>query len=483
MKERLGILKWIVGCLLGALLCAPESLLSQDSTSGKAPTTNLVAPALPAGSPDTKPKKEIDKEIVKALEAKKAQTHEALKSKQEDIEKARQEADKAIQEKLLLEKQTPLTQKEIQVKRGEIRTLEKELALSPNLEIKKRLKALREEASKAEQQLQVNQKKLSTAEANVELAQGRISYNQQAIEDLQKELGDLKREKAARRGWVDKSIDSALIFLVGIVLWKIKKYAIRKFEGAITDKDAIRESEVVLRLKTMTAIFQWLLSIIIIGIVAYMILEEFGLNMTPLLAGVGIVGLAFGFGGQYLIRDIINGIFILIENQYNINDVIKIGDIGGLVEGVNLRYTRLRDVEGRVIYIPNGEIKVVINFTKEFSQAVLDIGVAYKENVDKVMDVMRQVGAEMRQDDYFRKIILEDLEMLGVDALADSQVTIRCRIKTKPIKQWEVAREFRRRIKNRFDELGIEIPFPHRTLYTGTGPENDWLKKLAQERG
>jgi small conductance mechanosensitive channel len=199
-----------------------------------------------------------------------------------------------------------------------------------------------------------------------------------------------------------------------------------------------------------------------------MMLENFGINVAPLLAGAGIVGLALGFGGQYLIRDLINGIFILFEGQFRVNDVVKIGDLGGLVESMNLRVTQLRDLEGRVIYIPNGEIKTVINFTKGYSQALLDIGVAYKENVDDVMRVMKDVSKGMRQDPYFGKLILEDMEMLGVDAFTDSAVIIKCRMKTLPIKQWEVAREYRRRLKNKFDELGIEIPFPHRTLYWGT---------------
>jgi small conductance mechanosensitive channel len=216
-------------------------------------------------------------------------------------------------------------------------------------------------------------------------------------------------------------------------------------------------------------VLKWLGSIFIVGFGLYELLESFGIDVAPLLAGAGIVGLAFGFGGQYLIRDLINGIFILLEGQFRVNDVVKIGELGGLVESMNLRATQLRDLEGRVIYIPNGEIKTVINFTKGYSQALLDIGVAYKENVDEVMKVMKEVAKGMRQDPYFSKLILDDMEMLGVDAFMDSAVVIKCRMKTLPIKQWEVAREYRRRLKNRFDELGIEIPFPHRRLYWGAG--------------
>lgn len=282
--------------------------------------------------------------------------------------------------------------------------------------------------------------------------------------------------------WTVKLIRLGIILLIGFSLFSLLKLAITKISNKISKKDVLRESETTLRVKTLLQLVNWTGSILIVGLVSYMALDSVGINMAPLLAGAGIAGLAFGFGGQYLIRDIINGIFILIEGQYRIDDVVKIGEHGGLVESVNLRHTRLRDLEGRVIYIPNGEIKDVVNFTKEYAQALLNVGVAYKENVDHVMEVLKQIAAEMRKDAYFGRVILDDLEMLGVDDFADSQVTIKCRIKTLPIKQWEVAREFRRRIKNRFDELGIEIPFPHRTLYLGTAKDNDWLKAAAQRK-
>ena len=267
--------------------------------------------------------------------------------------------------------------------------------------------------------------------------------------------------------WVGSMAKTLLILGFSWLLFRSLKYGLKKFEDHLSQKAAIREDEITLRLKTFSHLIKWLGTVAIAVFGLYMLLENFGINVAPLLAGAGIVGLAFGFGGQYLIRDVINGVFILLEGQYRINDVVKIGEFGGLVEGLNLRHTKLRDLEGRVIYIPNGEIKTVVNFTQDYANAVLEIGVAYKEKVDQVMTVIKELGAEMRNDDYFKKLILEDLEMLGVDSFGESQVTIKFRIKTLPIKQWEVAREFRRRLKNRFDELGIEIPFPHRTLYWG----------------
>jgi small conductance mechanosensitive channel len=282
--------------------------------------------------------------------------------------------------------------------------------------------------------------------------------------------------------WAARGVRAAIIVAAGLVLFLALRVGIRRFEALITAKDAIRESESTLRLKTLSKLANWLGGIAIALVIVYAVLQGFGIDVAPLLAGAGIVGLAFGFGGQYLIRDLINGIFILLEGQYRVNDVVQIGEHGGLVEDVNLRVTTLRDLEGRVIIIPNGEIKTVVNFTKGYAQALLKVGVAYKENVDRVMEVIREIGKEMRKDPHFGRLILEDLEMLGVDDLGDSQVTILFRLKTLPIKQWDVAREFRRRLKNRFDALGIEIPFPHRTLYLGAGKDNDWLRALAERQ-
>ncbi len=286
-------------------------------------------------------------------------------------------------------------------------------------------------------------------------------------------------EVKAARSLADKIANSGVIIFISLILFFLLRIGLKKLERVISDKDAIRESETTLQIKTFVKLFSWLGTVVLAAIAIYMVLANFGFDVAPLLAGAGIIGLAFGFGGQYLIRDLINGFFILLEGQYRVNDVVQIGDFSGLVESINLRTTTLRDLEGRVIIIPNGEVKTVINHTKEFAYALFDIGVAYKENVDRVMDVIKELGGQMSRDSYFGRLILEGLEMLGVDGFAESHVSIKFRIKTIPIRQWEVAREFRRRLKNRFDELGIEFPFPHRTLYWGAGKDNDWMKQFA----
>jgi small conductance mechanosensitive channel len=214
----------------------------------------------------------------------------------------------------------------------------------------------------------------------------------------------------------------------------------------------------ILRKSAVTLI--WALAII-------MALREIGLDIRPLLAGAGIAGIAIGFGAQTLVRDIIGGLFMLIENQIRVNDVVQINGVGGLVEEVNLRTTVLRSVDGTVHIFPNGAITSIANMTRDYSYYVFDIGVAYKEDTDRVAAVMREVAEAMRREEAWAPVILEPLEILGVDKFADSAVILKARIKTLPIKQWAVGRELNRRFKKKFDELGIEIPFPHVSVYFG----------------
>ena len=325
---------------------------------------------------------------------------------------------------------------------------------------------------------------LAAAEKKAMKAKKEAIQAEEGLKATQEKLGLMMAEvkgNGAKKKLLARLSDSVIIIIVGLFFLLALKIGVRRFEKSVTKENVLRESGTTLRLKTVVKLINWLGTIIILITVFYMVAEKHGLNLAPLVAGAGIAGLAFGFGGQYLIRDIINGLFILIEDQFRINDVVKIGEHGGLVEDINLRITTLRDLEGRVIIIPNGEVKTVINYTKEYAQALLDVGVAYKENVDHVMDVIKEICKEMRKDKYFGRLILGDVEMFGVDDFADSQVTIKFRIKTLPIKQWEVMRELRRRLKNKFDELGIEIPFPHRTLYWGVGKDNEWVKNFADK--
>jgi small conductance mechanosensitive channel len=200
---------------------------------------------------------------------------------------------------------------------------------------------------------------------------------------------------------------------------------------------------------------------------ALIVLREVGVDIMPVVTGAGILGLAVGFGAQTLVKDVIAGFFLTFENHLRVGDVAMIDGTGGIVEAINLRTTVLRDLEGTLHVFPNGSFERYSNRTKDYSYFVINVGVAYKEDTDRVTEVLREVGADLRADAAFSPSILAPLEVLGVDAFEDSQVTIKARIKTVPLKQWEVGRELRRRIKRAFDRASIEIPFPHLSVYVG----------------
>jgi small conductance mechanosensitive channel len=219
------------------------------------------------------------------------------------------------------------------------------------------------------------------------------------------------------------------------------------------------------RAQTLVGVFNSALSLLILGGGSLMILDEVGIPIVPLMGGAAVIGLAVAFGAQNLIKDYFSGFMVLLEDQYGINDVVKIGDISGMVEHISLRTTVLRDLEGVVHFIPHGNITTVSNQTHGWSRALFDIGIDYKEDIDRVMDVLLEIGRDLRRDPVFNPLILDDPEMLGVDNLADSSVILKFFLKTRPLQQWTVKREMLRRIKKRFDELGIEIPYPIQTVH------------------
>ncbi len=201
--------------------------------------------------------------------------------------------------------------------------------------------------------------------------------------------------------------------------------------------------------------------------VSLVALREIGLEIAPIIASAGIIGLAVGFGAQNLVRDVIAGFFFILENQVRVGDVAVVNGTGGLVERINFRTIVLRDLGGTVHIFPNGTVNTMSNLTSQWSAYIFDIGVAYKEDTDRVIELMKEVGKEMYEDPAFKSKMLDVPEIFGVDKFADSAVIIKGRVRTKPIQQWAVGREFLRRVKYAFDENGIEIPFPHRTLYIG----------------
>jgi moderate conductance mechanosensitive channel len=256
-----------------------------------------------------------------------------------------------------------------------------------------------------------------------------------------------------------------LIAIAIIVLLALLKRAVAKLRNFL--EGTLPSPAQIQRAYTLTHIVWDVARIVIFFAGVLMILSEIGIHLGPLLAAAGLGGLAIGFGAQSLVKDLISGFFILLENSVRVGDVVEVAGVSGLVEAIELRTIRLRDLSGNVHVVPNGVIDKVKNMTKDYSYSLFNIGVAYREDVDEVMGVVGEIAEELRSDLQFKDDILEPLEMLGVDQFADSAVIIKCRIKTQPIKQWRVGREMNRRIKKTFDAKGIEIPFPHQTIYWG----------------
>jgi small-conductance mechanosensitive channel len=263
----------------------------------------------------------------------------------------------------------------------------------------------------------------------------------------------------------ERAISIAVILVVALLAWEASSAAIRIFmERTDDDGQTVVRSK---RARTLLPLIRNALLVLIGVMTGMVILSELGVSIGPLLAGAGVAGLAVGFGAQTLVKDFITGMFILIEDSIHVGDVVRVASKAGTVEALTVRTVRLRDLHGVVHTVPFSSVDVIENMTKEYSQAVIDVGVGYRENYDEVVEVLKAISEEMRTDPELGPKILEPMLVMGLNELADSAVMIRVRIKTEASQQWGMRREFNRRIKQRFDELGIEIPYPHRTVYFG----------------
>lgn len=271
------------------------------------------------------------------------------------------------------------------------------------------------------------------------------------------------------RDLLGRLLTIAIVLVISLILWEFASGAINVY----LDRRDEEGNNMVhsARVRTLLPLIRNVLLVVITVLAVMVTMSELGIDIAPLLAGAGVIGLAVGFGAQTLVKDFITGMFILFEDSIQVGDVATVGGRTGVVEGMTVRTVRLRDLSGTVYTIPFGAVDTIDNLTKDFSYAVIDVGVAYREDVDYVVAVLRELGEALRADPEQGPNILEDLEILGLNEFADSAVVIRVRFKTLPIKQWGVKRAFNRLIKNRFDELGIEIPFPHQTVYFGVDQE------------
>ncbi|MBI9074060.1 MAG: mechanosensitive ion channel family protein [Desulfatibacillum sp.] len=272
--------------------------------------------------------------------------------------------------------------------------------------------------------------------------------------------------------WLITAVPSILfILLLAVIALRLFSFGMKKVKVFMVDRmktsGRIDPDEADRRLETLTRVLTTMVKVVLWTMVGMLLLKRVGVDIAPLIAGAGIAGLAFGFGAQELVRDVISGFFILLENHIRTGDVASINGTTGVVEDIGLRTTSLRDPQGTIHMFQNGKINAMSNLTKGWSASVFDIGVAYKEDTDAVSKVMAEVAEDLSRDAQFRGLILEPFELFGVDAFGDSAVIIKARLKTKPLKQWVVKREYLRRLKKAFDAKGIEIPFPHHTLYWG----------------
>jgi len=275
----------------------------------------------------------------------------------------------------------------------------------------------------------------------------------------------LAKTEVLRQWFLSHGIRILFIIIGYVAIIFLVKFLTRKFVNPEQDEDRSTRSEREKRSDTIATIINttsWIFSGVI---VLFMILKELSFNLTPLLAGAGVAGIAIGFGAQSLIRDFVQGFFILAEDQLRIGDVVKLGEHSGVVEKITLRTTRLRGLDGYVHIIPNGEIKTVVNMTHGWSRALVDVDVAYKEDLDRVIAIMENVAAGLQKEEKYKESIIEKPQVLGVEKLGDSGITIRLIVKTIPQKQWEIKRELKKRIKKAFDAAGITIPFPQLTLH------------------
>jgi len=282
--------------------------------------------------------------------------------------------------------------------------------------------------------------------------------------------------------------DIIITLILASAGWGIIKTAInRQLPHERLGALALVEDEAVgtglTRLETLLPLLRKFLFITLLVTVALIAISAMGINIGPLLASAGIVGIAVGFGAQTVIKDYFNGLFLLLEDQVRQGDVVEIAGKGGLVEEITLRYIRLRDYEGNVHFIPSGAVSTVTNRSRGFAYAVIDAGVSYREDVEEVFAVMRDVAGAMRADEALAPLILDDIEIAGVEAWADSAVIIRCRFKVQPLQQWTVKRAFLQRLKRAFDRHGIEIPFPHLTVFRGEEKGGEGVAQQQRSAG
>lgn len=411
-----------------------------------------------------------------------AKARKSVEDKATSLQDIEEDLDAMAGSKSLLEKNIEFESEKLETARQKYDSLENSMAIAEK-EFNDRLAAgapaaelqqLRKQISDIQQKMRDARNDARRSTDRLQDLRGELLALQAEETHLVKQGEALRRELAAakRSEWVLRARDYLyitvpkilIILALTFLVWMFLKLICRRSRIWIASAGTGDEAERVNRANTLAGVFQNTGNMVIVVGSLMMILDAAGVPIAALLGGAGVVGLAVAFGAQSLMKDYFCGFILLLEDQYKVNDFVTICGLSGVVEQITLRITILRDFEGKVYFIPNGQITSVTNATLDWSRAVLEIGVAYKENVDRVMREIEQLTARLREDPEYSEFILGDVEMLGVDSLGDSSVVIKFGVKTRPDKKWPVKRELLRRIKKTFDEQGIEIPFPHRTV-------------------
>ncbi|MGC8723572.1 MAG: mechanosensitive ion channel family protein [Acidobacteriota bacterium] len=265
--------------------------------------------------------------------------------------------------------------------------------------------------------------------------------------------------------WLSVRLFHTVIFLLGAYLLdRALRLLLKRVKASVREDDPVVRGELERRAETVTAILGRVGRLVLYFTASLMILNDFRVEIGPMLAGLGIVGLAVGFGAQYLVRDVISGFFIVLEDQFRVGDVVKVGNFAGTVEHIFLRTTQIRAANGDLHIVPNGQITLVTNMTRQWSRAVLDVGVGYGSNIDQVFEALRETGRQVQSEPDLEPHIKEPFDIVGVTSLGESAITIRMWAKVDPLQQWAIENALRKRAKEVFDARGIEIPFPQRTL-------------------
>jgi small conductance mechanosensitive channel len=457
-----------------SLLPVPETPFTLASSA------TASAPAAQSTPTSTPPADNVSREVERA--------RQDAKDKEEEAKKAENKAQSLTERLEELRTNISLAKKLLDTDRQEAdRAQQAKNTLDAELQLKMAAKAPEAELKEISRRIEFAQKRFTEALAKVRSTTDHLHELQTELTNLQAEQSAAQREADAKKHaaeiaedriaqlqnpfrprnivqWLFQHGPRLVLITVGMLVFHrlsrvLSRRAVRLMAQAGTAKRGTHQDREN-RAQTLVGVFSSALSLLVLGGGTLMILDEVGIPIVPLMGGAAVLGLAVAFGAQNLIKDYFSGFMVLLEDQYGINDVVQIGSISGMVEHISLRTTVLRDLEGIVHFIPHGTITTVSNQTHGWSRALFDIDIAYSEDIDRVMEVLLALGRELRQDPRYSPLILDDPEMLGVDELADSSVVLKFFLKTRPLQQWTVKREMLRRIKNKFDELGIEIPYP-----------------------